>query len=149
MLYRLSRWNQFFGNAQFYRYKRLNSESKFKEHFSDTIIALEILALAKHCQWKAAVDLGKSSLQASSRLDLKNQRIQTALQYIYLHRAFPKEIIPKSDHQTPRSFFASTTLWKLKKRQLDNIDHPRKIRVLVQNHCSQTNPDQGESFSEN
>lgn len=128
--YREADWNRFFGFAYYYRSRALP--------FRARLYSLEALALARHCQWDAALlTLKEATVRAAQvgapsadRAELSE--IQTHVEAI--HR-FPK-ILLTTDHSISISpLFNSKRYWRVRPAQISQIQDPKNIRVRVENLC--------------
>ena len=121
--YRAGRWDEFFGKALYHR---------AHAPLSAKAIALEITALAKHCQWEmasAVASEAQSNLAATKSIRL----IEDAVIHAQLAQHAPETTATAA--QTPASS-PGAQLWPVKHRVAALLADPLRLRVKVQNRCS-------------
>ena len=59
-------WGSFFGIANYYRTVLLNSKSSVRKHFQQELLALEVLALIRHCRFNLAYQIVEYGLSVGS-----------------------------------------------------------------------------------
>ena len=136
--YRNSKWDEFFGTAVYYRRNLISS----KADFDPGMIALEAMALAKHCYWVEADSLIKLALRSAKRNEVKSKRTQAlevAENYIQLLQRF-KKVTPVYKKLNSQSILFSEELaWKMSDSDFrftsSKAINPNRIRVSVKSRC--------------
>lgn len=135
LFYRLERWDRLFAQAQFYRARFLSTPEDQAKYFRESMVALEILALTKHCAWQEAEQLITQSTAIAQRLHVNFDQITRAKNLMALHRYFPKEGIPSQWTAIPSTAFTDLRHWRVEPEALQRVAHPRVLRVLVEDAC--------------
>jgi hypothetical protein len=133
LLYKFEKWDQFFANAIFFRTRFLAKKNPPQE--SQLLIALEVLALAKHCQWEKAKTITSESVKILKPTALPRDSISEALDIVVLHENFPKQNSPEKFSKAPRNYFTSNPQWKIQKKYFKLLTHPKNLRVHVEHQC--------------
>lgn len=128
--YESQEWDQFFAHIQYHRLKKtLRQQPQFEDH----ALALELMALSRHCRWQ---DI--SQLIQVYDLGLKSQE---ALAYIYMKaelQSFSK------DQENRRSALLQRLKkqrdwWPLPEEKLKILTSPDQLRVKVASLCEDHN----------
>lgn len=127
-LYKSQNWDRFFGNSLFYRHNFLKSNNSTNQNFIETIVALELIALGKHCQWEKVKQI---SNDISSKANKKTKRaILKILKKVKLLKTIPQE-----SKNLDEISVKEKTLWKLNDEAINKIKHPKSIIYRVENKC--------------
>lgn len=134
--YRRAQWQSFFAYATFYRKKLLATPELTKKNFSSRMIALEVMALAKHCLWNEAREIGERALAQGREVGATNlAEIDETMARFKLVREFPKAIEGKADLKRPAPIFSRELLWPVADKSLLRVSHPRNLRMMVESRC--------------
>lgn len=133
--YRHQDWRKFFAYAQFYRlkYLQVNPERTIEAR----LIALEVMALAKHCLWDNADNVLAWALQQKRRLRAEDYaELQNTRDYLDLQRRFPgASNIAKEDRRKSPLAFSSEQVWRIEAKAMVSIAHPKLLSVQVKSQC--------------
>lgn len=126
VLYKESRWGNFFSNALFYRDRLINHQILIKDqqHFLD-LIALELLAYAKHCQWNQVNSIFNDMKNINPSLKQKLKSIKEKVLLVQLI----------GQQKNFKASIADTILWPMPLITLKNISHPKDFILEVKNIC--------------
>ena len=132
LFYRLEQWDRLFASAQFYRFRVLTAApSKFRQ----SLVALEILALTKHCAWEQAQKLADWGVQLARSQGTSSELIVRAKSLLQLHQHFPEEGIPTQWSAAPSAVFSEWKHWKVEADVFKRAAHPKLLRVFVADRC--------------
>ncbi len=124
MAYQKNDFDSFFGMTV---WAHLNQWSALSPDLKDQWLALEIMALAKHCRYQEI-----SQFQSVGPLSLK------ALQIVQLKKEY-KEFV-ENQHNTKKPFvedvIQKSQLWRLSPKDYAKIKSPENLKVLVKSQCS-------------
>ena len=125
-LYQAGDWDAFFGGALYLRTQKPDSTTL------DTALALELMALARHCQW-ALID----EIQQKQASFLKGPASQKALSFIHLKKEY--KVFTK-DTRTPKKGFterlqSSKNQWPIEEQKLSAITNPQNVKMAVGSLC--------------
>jgi len=122
-------WNKFFGLASYYRNVLLSSLEKSKEHFKQEMLALEILALIRHCRFSDTKKLADWSLHLASQIKQDGSKIKKTVYFLNF-----KEIITENK-KAEKSLKNYINFWPLNIKQINLLDNPKYLRVKVESQC--------------
>lgn len=132
--FRRGDWQKFFGYALYYRKNVLGAA--IGPNFRGRLISLELLALAKHCLFDEARAIGESALSFARSRQLEDAaEIERTMSHLALTRQSPATLRAREQLTRPAPVFTSELLWQISPRQLQAVDHPRDLRVLVAGRC--------------
>jgi hypothetical protein len=134
-LYKVESWDRFFANAIFYRLQILSKEPSDPKQYNQILIALEMMALAKHCLYEQANKIGASTLFLFKKKNVPSEKIEEASELVDLHSSFPSQAKPKAYSKTPRNSFSSEFYWPFERQHLKWMSHPSIFRVIVKPQC--------------
>lgn len=121
-------WEQFFGQASFYRRKLLPTNPQL---FDRGLLTLEILGLAKHCQWQAT-----DSLLDAFDTDYKEQDWAELRGKVELLKKFAQVgKVTKLPRKTP-SMRSGQSLFRATSDEVMQVEVPSNLRVQVENQCA-------------
>jgi hypothetical protein len=118
-------WDSFFGSAL---YLRATGGSEVVDHS----FALELMALARHCQWEVIIDLTQGAQEIPSS-PLSNK----ALALIKLKKGFQTFMSDPRNSKTSWIERAAKTRdqWPLTQRELRLLSSPENLRLHVESLC--------------
>ncbi len=129
--YSQSRWDHFFGLAGYYRNVLLSSDERALKNFREEFLALEILALARHCRFPSAARIIQWSLQLAKRVKKPAEKIKKTISFFNL-----KQLIGDIKNNTgKKNEKEDTYLWPLRFKQLEKVDNPKHLRMKVKSQC--------------
>lgn len=135
--YQRQEWDKFFAYAVFYRQKLLADPSLWQKNFSSRMISLEILALTKQCQWESAHQVGQLGLKIAQTLQSPEiAEIEHALVYLPPLQKLKNIQGPPKETSIPHSIQRRTRYWPIQTKTLSAIEHPKFLRLKVENRCS-------------
>ena len=124
-------WNRFFGIASYYRSVLLNSKSSAKKYFQQELLALEVLALIRHCRFNLAYQVVEYSLSIGQKVNKNTLKIRQAGYFFKL-----KELVADKKLKRKRAnLIELMNFWPLKQEQLPWVDNPKNLRVKVKSEC--------------
>ncbi len=129
--YRESRWDHFFGLALYYRRLLLSSPEQAKKNFRQNLLALEILALIRHCRFEESQKIRDLSLQLAQKTNQDSAKIKKTGYFFNLKKLVSDQ---KPDHST-KPLTEQMYLWPLKRQELKWVKNPKNLRVRVQSRC--------------
>ena len=150
-LYKNAQWDLFFAYAQYYR------KNLMPLFFDPNLVTLEALALAKHCQFKPALEISEGisgvltllkkekdqKFLSQPQLNRASVTADEALALIQVQAAIPGNVDTKEKDRKV-SAFSRNLLWKIRNEESrstiikQTIRTPRRLRVYVQNKCAST-----------
>ncbi len=136
--YRRRDWNRFFAYAFYYQERFVGRPGMREGEFSAPTLALEVLALVRHCYKQKAIEKLTTAYRLASTMGVgSTPELALARSYLELAKILPKTMDPVTDtRHLPRGAFQKTLLWNLdRKSAIDRIDHPRVLRIEVKNRC--------------
>ena len=129
--YREKKWDRFFGMALYYRSELVSSVSLAKKYFFQEMLALEVLALIRHCKFNTAYQLVEQSLAMGKKAGKKTEKIQKAGWFFNLK----KWSLENHQKKQKNNFLKRIQFWPLNKQQLQWIDNPKNLRTRVESQC--------------
>lgn len=134
--YRRENWQRFFSYATFYRKHFLSDENRTRTFFNSNLLALEVLALSRHCLWDAAQKIALSSLNSAKKLDIPStESLKKAIDFLGLQHTFPEAHPGKEDRHRPKAIFSKELIWELQPGQILQVAHPKFLRIRVESRC--------------
>jgi hypothetical protein len=134
--YKHQEWDRFFANAIFYRYQKLNTLDQLKNNFKGRLIAMEVMALAKHCQWEEANTVLLPAMEIAKKIQSDDfSELEKEFVLLPAVKYFPHIQKKTTEAKIPESIFSSTQFWPIQSSSLQYVSHPKWIRVKVQNLC--------------
>ena len=135
--YQQGKWDQFFAYAQFYQQKILAHSENWAQFFHPRLIALEVMALVKHCQWQIAAQVGQWGLHIAQEVGFSSVgEIHQALNYLPSLEKLKTIHTHAKLTSIPSSIQNSIRYWPIHSQSLSYVDHPRHLRVKVESRCS-------------
>ena len=128
--YSKGRWDHFFGLAGYYRNVLLSSDKIALKNFREEFLALEILALARHCRFSSAGGIINWSLKLAKRIKKPAKKIKKTVSFFNL-----KKLIGDTKNNTKHKQKDDTYLWPLQFKQLEKVDNPKHLRMKVKSQC--------------
>lgn len=132
--YRHQDWRKFFAYAQFYRLKYLSEEAR---PVSGRLIALEAMALAKHCRWSNADGILAWAQSQRRRMTQDDwSEVEAAGHFVDLQRKVPgAATAAHEDQKKVAAAFTREQAWKIEAKALAAIGHPKVLSVNVKSEC--------------
>ena len=124
-------WNRFFGIANYYRNVLLNSKPSSKRYFQQELLALEVLALIRHCRFNLAYQIVEYSLAVGQKANRNTLKIRQAGYFFKLKEL----VVDKKLKKKKANLIELMNFWPLKQDQLPWVDNPKNIRVKVKSEC--------------
>ena len=128
--YREKQWDRFFGLALYYRSLLLSSPKDWRTNFRQKPLALEILALIRHCRFKESQKIKEWSLNLAQSLNTDSHYIKKTANFFKL-----KKLIGDQKTGTQNSLNEQIHSWPLKQQELKWVDNPQNLRVKVKSQC--------------
>ena len=100
-------WNRFFGLASYYRKKLLSSQEKAILNFQQNLLALEALALIRHCRFSSARQVIEWSLALAKNIKKPALKIQKTAHFLKLQTKVGDKEKPKNKLGKADQFVAS------------------------------------------
>lgn len=129
--YRNQDWERFFAYAQFFRHRILAGTLTLRAR----MISLESFALAKHCQWETSQSVLNWALTETAIQSKAHDELLETKDYLRLHSSFPHEAIRSAQGNGIGTLFSRTKAWKIQAKRLDNIPHPKYLRLHLDSQC--------------
>ncbi len=131
-LYKSGQWDQFFAHTVFYR-SQSQKKSDLNTKDFDHILALELLALARHCQWMPIFQLNDRHIENSMSLD-KSRR---AMSIIKVKKEYHKFLNDPKNQKKPliKKLKHSRDHWSVNIEQFAKFTNPQNLRVKVISLC--------------
>jgi hypothetical protein len=126
-LYKSKDWNYFFAISEYLSVHGINVNVKSYEQR----VALEMLALSKHCRFKDALNLAQQIKVSDMALPI----IDEAISVIELQKAYELKKNKGSEFTKTPLIVDSKSYWSIKDKQLLKLGHPKKIRKVVKSLC--------------
>jgi len=95
--------------------------------------SLEILALARHCRFGEAQKIALQGVAEAKRFSKNYNELRKSIELFSFN-----ESVPEKNKEIPiknRGKFDRDLSWKLSKKQLLSLSHPRSLRVKVKSQC--------------
>lgn len=122
-------WNRFFGLAIYYRKKLLSSREMSLKNFRQEILALEILALFRHCRFSKALEIIEWSLKLAEELKKDSSKIQKTVHFF----KFKKRV---GDIKTQKTDWKKQIhLWPVDSDRIKWLNNPKHLRMRVKSQC--------------
>lgn len=121
LYYSEGKWERFFALSVFYRAKNYP--------FRETMIAREVLALAKHCRWRDALDI------LSHQENHPSQILDQIARHLVLQEKFANELKTKESKPNSTFVFEKNPQWKIQTARLSQIQSPKLLRMAVESRC--------------
>ena len=129
--YKENQWDRFFGLALYYRNFLLSSPESVRKNFKQNPLALEILALIRHCRFKESKKIKEWSLNMAQTINKNPSKIKKTSSFFKLK----KLVGDQNQNQKAKDLKEQISLWPLKKQELKWVDNPRNLRVKVKSQC--------------
>ena len=124
-------WDSFFGIANYYRSVLLDSKTSVQRYFQQDLLALEVLALIRHCRFNLAYQVVEYGLSIGRSANKKVLKIRQAGYFFKL-----KELVASKKFKKKNTgLIKRMNFWPVKRRQLDWLDNPKNIKVKVKSEC--------------
>ena len=120
-------WKRFFGLAFYYRKKLLSSHRLSLKNFRQEILALEILALLRHCRFVESSKIAEWSLALAKRLKRDSSQIDKTAYFFKLQVGDSKK--PETDWKRQINF------WPVPPARIKWLNNPKRLRAKVKNQC--------------
>ena len=120
-------WKRFFGLAFYYRKKLLSSHQLSLKNFRQEILALEILALLRHCRFDESSRIAEWSLALAKRLKRDSSQIDKTVYFFKLQVGDSKK--PETALKRQINF------WPVTPDRIKWLNNPRRLRAKVKNQC--------------
>lgn len=122
-------WSRFFALAVYYRNKLLPSKRGLAEHFQQEMLALEVLALLRHCRFPEALQIMEWSLKAAEEAGKDSSKIQKAANFLKL-----KERVGDRPGKW-MDWGKRVYLWPVSAGGAISLDNPKRLRARVRSQC--------------
>lgn len=131
MNYIQGNWDSFFGIANYYRTVLLDSKSAARKHFQQELLALEVLALIRHCRFNLAYQIVDYGLSVGRTVNKNTLKIRQSGYFFKLKELVADKKLKKQGTDIIRRMH----FWPLKTDQLEWMDNPKNIKVKVKSKC--------------
>lgn len=122
-------WDPFFGLASYYRKKFLYSPEKAAANFRQNMLALEILALIRHCRLPEALQVIEWSLALAKNIKKEASRIQKTIHLLKLKTQLGEKKIQSTDWKK------QINLWPVAPENINRLNNPKYLRMKVDSKC--------------
>ena len=122
-------WIRFFGLASYYRRRLLYSRRAAVKNFKQEMLALEILALIRHCRFPEASRTIKWSLRLAKKLNKDSSKIRKTIYFFRLKNYMGEKKAQTIDWER------QIHLWSITPEQIDQLSNPKHVRTKVENKC--------------
>ena len=129
--YIAGRWDQFFGLALYYRQILLSSPEQAKKHFRQNVLALEILALIRHCRFRESQKIRDLSLMLARKINQDSSKIKKTAYFFNLKKLVSDQ---KPDRST-KNWTEQMYLWPMARPEIKWVKNPKNLRVRVKSFC--------------
>lgn len=122
-LYSQEQWNAFFGTTLYFKFHHPNSRLK------DHVLALELLALARHCQW----ELIHKQLEPSVSGPLANEAmiyIKQKKEYVAFINNIKNQVLPLN-----KTIEDQKNQWPIQIEDLTKITTPESLGMRIKSRC--------------
>ena len=123
-------WSRFFGLAFYYRSKLLASEEMIADNFRQEMLALEVLALLRHCRFEEALQIMEWSLKAAEKAGKDSSKIQKAANFLKL-----RERVGDKPKKKWADWERRVYLWPMNPDRIRWLDNPKRLRARVKSKC--------------
>lgn len=130
--YKDKEWERFFGRALFYRYLLIRDKGGVAFH--QRPIVLEILALSKHCRFKAAAQIAHWGREYAKKNnpDQPIDEIEKSIE-LFAFNDLISEI--NKDKGSKKTKILMREMWAVNNKQMKLLTNPRNLRVKVESRC--------------
>ncbi len=122
-------WERFFGLAAYYRKKLLSSLKLAKKHFHQEMLALEILALVRHCRLPEALQIIDWSLVLAKNIQKDSTKIYNTAHFFKLQSQIGEKKLQKIEWEK------QIDLWPIEFEYINKLENPKNIRMKVSSQC--------------
>ena len=122
-------WTRFFGLAVYYRGKLLATKEMAAKNFHQEMLALELLALLRHCRFEEALAVLEWGLRAAAEAKKDSSKIQKAADFLKLKERVGDRPRPWTDWER------RARLWPVQTEQIISLDNPKRARARVKSKC--------------
>ena len=130
--YREGKWDKFFGQSFYYRNSILKTPSP--RRFSQRLIVLEVLALARHCRFKEAAQVARWGVALGNSLGKRPVAdLQRSIELFAFNSSIPDR--NKKKPILSKGGFHQDLAWSLSAKQMASLTNPKELRVKVKSHC--------------
>ena len=124
-------WDHFFGLALYYRTILLSSYGASLFNFRQEFLALEILALIRHCRFYESKQLIKWSMELAKKTRKDYSKIKKTVYFFNLDKLIGDQQPDKGKIDWGERIY----LWPLNLKELKHLDNPKYLRVKVKSQC--------------
>lgn len=122
-------WDRFFGLASYYRKKLLYSTEISVQNFRQEMLALEILALIRHCRLSEALRIIEWSLWLAREINEDSSKIQKTVHFLRLKTKIGEKRVQKTDWER------QINLWPVDTESVKRLTNPKYLRMKVNSKC--------------
>ena len=122
-------WSRFFGLAVYYRKKLLSSYKESLKSFRQEMLALEILALIRHCRFSEALEIIEWSLKLAGELKKDSSKINKTVHFFKFKKQVGNVKTQKTDWKK------QIHLWPVKSDRVKWLSNPKHLRMRVKSQC--------------
>lgn len=134
--FKTQNWDRFFSYSLFYRKKIMADEKDWQTNFRGRFYALEILALAKHCMTDMAEKVAVEGILIAKKLNSPERTsLEDTLIFVSPLKTLPQVRGTIDAIHIPESVFKETNHWPIQARYLQEVRHPKVLRVKVKSRC--------------
>ena len=122
-------WNRFFGLAAYYRKKLLSSHEISLKNFRQEMLALEILALIRHCRFPESLKIIEWSLELAEKTKKDSSKIHKTVYFFKLKKQIDEIKTQKTDWKK------HIQLWPVHPDRIKQLSNPKYLRIKVKSQC--------------
>ncbi len=122
-------WTRFFGLAVYYRKKLLSSDETSIKNFRQEMLALEILALIRHCRFPEALKIIEWSLGLAEKIKKDSSKISKTVYFFKLKKQVDGIKTKKTD------WGKQIHLWPVNSDRIKWLSNPKNLRMKVKSQC--------------
>ena len=122
-------WDRFFALASYYRKRLLYSTEISVENFRQEMLALEILALIRHCRLSEALRIIEWSLWLAREINKDSSTIQKTVHFFKLKTKIGEKKVQKIDWER------QINLWPVDTESVKRLGNPKHLRMKVNSQC--------------
>ena len=122
-------WDRFFALAFYYKQQFLNSPETSARHFKQEMLALEILALIRHCRFPEALQTKVWSLKLAKHINKDSSKIQKTKPFFNLKSKVGDVKEEKINWEK------QINLWPITLEEMNNLNNPKNLRKQVRSRC--------------
>ena len=120
-------WKRFFGLAFYYRKRLLSSHQRALKNFRAEVLALEILALLRHCRFGESAKIAEWGLALAEKLKRDASQIDKTVYFFKLQVGDSK----KSGTDWRRQI----NFWPVTPDRIKWLNNPKRLRAKVRSQC--------------